>query len=471
MVKNVDLVILGGGTGGYVAAIRAAQQGRHVTLIEKGKLGGTCLHLGCIPTKAFLKSAKVMDTLKEIEDFGVENSQAATINLAKVIERKQGIVDQLHAGVQSLMKKNKIDVIEGTGVVQGPSIFTPDSGGVAVLFNDPEIEEEIYVPQNLIIATGSRPTPLPGLAFDEEQILSSDGMLRLEELPESLAIIGGGVIGCEWATIMNSFGVKVTLIEAQDRLLVSESRRASKALTKQFKAKGINVMTGVSVQEVKTDSDQIEVVLEGHETIQVDKVMISIGRQPNVDGIGLNNTNIKFDKKGIQVNEHYQTAEPHIYAIGDVIDTLQLAHVAMKEGELAVEHMNTGHSEPIEYHNVPRVTYTQPEVASVGYHKETLPEGMKVKSGFFAMAGNGKALIEGGADDGFVEVYRDEATDDMVGVTIVGPHASDLISELSTAIYLNASPLELGEAIHAHPTISETIQEAALDTYKQAIHK
>lgn len=471
MAIETELLILGGGTGGYVAAIRAAQKGMDVVLVEKDKLGGTCLHRGCIPSKALLRSAEVMDTLKMADEFGIELNDTATINYTKIRERKQAIVDQLHQGVQGLVKKNKIKLVQGKGAVLGPSIFSPVSGAVAVTFNDPDKEEEIYVPKKLIIATGSAPSTLPHLPLDEEMILSSNGMFELEELPESMAIIGGGVIGVEWASLLNSLGVKVTLFEALDRLVVNESKSISKALLKQFKQRGIDVKVSKLVEKAEIKDGKVALSVKDEEDImEVDKVMIAIGRKPIVEGIGLQNTSVKYDAKGIKVNEHYQTSESHIYAIGDCIDTLQLAHVAMKEGELAVDHIADDTSEPINYVNVPRCTYSSPEIASVGYTKETLPKGKKVKTGTFYFNSNGKALIHGHSD-GFVEVLKDEETDDLIGVSIIGPHATDLISEVSTAIYMDASPIEIGEAIHPHPTLSEAIQEAALDVYKLAIHK
>lgn len=471
MARDTDVLILGGGTGGYVAAIRAAQKGMKVVLVEKSKLGGTCLHKGCIPTKALLRSAEIHDTLKRADDFGIENEGALTVNFEKIQQRKQSVVDQLHKGVEGLCKKNKITVLKGEGAVLGPSIFSPVSGAVAVTFDDPDVEEEIIVPKKVIIATGSSPKTLPALPLDEEQILSSDGMLQLQELPESIAIVGGGVIGVEWASLLNSLGVKVTLIEFLDRLVINESKTISRTLKKAFEKRGITVKLSSEVTSAERSGDQVHVHIKGEDDVlTVDKVMVAVGRKPNVEGIGLQNTSIKYDQQGIQVNEFYQTTEDHIYAIGDCIDTLQLAHVAEKEGEIAVSHMLNETAETIQYVNVPRCTYTTPEIASVGYTKETVPEDKKVTIGTFNFTGNGKALIEGEAE-GFVEVIRDEETDDLLGVSIIGPHATDLIAEASTSIYLDATPLEVGEAIHAHPTLSEAIQEAALDTYHLAIHK
>ncbi|HCR3092585.1 MULTISPECIES: dihydrolipoyl dehydrogenase [Enterococcus] len=469
MAEQTDLLILGGGTGGYVAAIRAAQKGLNVTIVEKYKLGGTCLHKGCIPTKALLRSAEVFDTLKQAASFGIE-TEAASIDFSKIQQRKERIVEQLHKGVEGLCKKNKIKILAGEGAILGPSIFSPVSGAVAVTFNDPTREEEIIVPKNVIIATGSSPKTLPNLPLDEEFILSSDGMLELEELPESIAIIGGGVIGVEWASLLNSLGVNVTIIEFLDRLLINESATISKELKKRLEQRGINILLGSKVQEAKVTGQKVQIEAAGQESLAVDKVMVAIGRQPNINKLGLQNTSVKYTDKGIEVNEFYQTTEGHIYAIGDCIDTLQLAHVAMKEGELAVQHLLGETVEPLNYTNVPRGVYTNPEIASVGYTRETLPADKEVVIGTFNFNGNGKSLVYG-ETDGFIEVIRDKKTDDLLGVSMIGPHVTDLIAEASTAMYLDVAPIEIGEAIHAHPTMTEVLQEAALDTYGLAIHK
>lgn len=470
MAEQTDLLVLGGGTGGYVAAIRGAQAGLNVTIVEKDKLGGTCLHKGCIPTKALLRSAEVFDLMKMGADFGIESTEQPLVNFGKIQERKQAIINQLHQGVQGLCKKNKITILEGEGAILGPSIFSPVSGAVAVTFNDKSREEEIIVPKHVIIATGSRPKTLPHLPLDEQYILSSDGMLALESLPKSIVIVGGGVFGVEWASLLNSLGVEVTIVEFLDRLLINESASISRQLKTSLEEKGVTVLLNSKVSAATIDNEVVQVTIEGHEQMVVDKVMVATGRSANVNGLGLQNTSVKFDDKGIEVNEYYQTTEGHIYAIGDCIDTLQLAHVAMKEGELAVDHLLQREVTPLDYVNVPRGVYTNPEIASVGYVKETVPADKNIKIGTFQFGGNGKALVYG-ESDGFVEVMRDMETDDLLRVSIIGPHATDLISEISTAIYLNATPGEVGEAIHPHPTLTEVLQEAALDTYGKAIHK
>lgn len=469
MAIETDLLILGGGTGGYVAAIYAAKKGQDVIIIEKGKMGGTCLHRGCIPTKALLRSAEVYETVKNADEFGISSADAG-FDFLKVQARKEKVVEQLHQGVETLCKKNKIKIYNGEGAILGPSIFSPVSGAVAVTFPDSDEEEMIIVPKKLIIATGSSPRSLPNVTIDEELILSSNGMLELETLPDKVAIIGGGVIGVEWASLLNSFGVEVTIIEYADRLVINESESVSRELKKQFKKRGINIMTKAAVESAEVSDGKVTVSVKGQEHMTFDKIMVAVGRTPNVNGIGLQNTSVQYDDTGIHVNENYQTTEGHIYAIGDCINTLQLAHVASKEGELAVDHICGETVEPLNYNDVPKCTYTHPEIASVGYNASNFPENMTVKVGKFYFKGNGKSLIHGDAD-GFVEVLRDEETDDLIGVTIIGPNATDLIGEASTAIYLNASALELGEAIHAHPTISESVMEAALDAYGLAIHK
>ena len=468
MTKQADLLVLGGGTGGYVAAIRAAQKGLDVVLVEKDKLGGTCLHRGCIPTKSLLRSAEIADTLRVANDFGIETDEASTISFVKINQRKQAIIDQLHNGIQTLVAKNKITVVNGTGVVMGPSIFSPVSGAVIVTKEDGE--EEVFLPKKLIIATGSKPRELPNVPFDEEFILSSDGMLELEELPKSIAIVGGGVIGTEWASLLNSFGVDVTLLEYTNRLLPESSESISKAFQKAFEKKGIKVHTACEVEGADVLEDKVEIKIKENESITAEKVMVAVGRAPNIFEIGLMNTSIQFDDKGIQVNEFYQTAESHIYAIGDCIPTLQLAHVAAKEGELAVAHLAEESVEPLNYSHVPRCTYASPEVATVGYTSNDIPEDKKVKIGSFPFSGNGKALIHGDST-GFVEVIRDEETDDLLGISIIGPHATELISEGALGLYLNATPLEMGETVHPHPSLTEAVMEAALDTYDLAIHK
>ena len=343
MAREYDVVILGGGTGGYVAAIRAAQLGLKTALVEKGKLGGTCLHKGCIPSKALLKSAEVFDMAKnQAAEFGVDTKDV-TLDFSRVQARKDGIVKQLHAGVTALMKKGKIDVFEGLGRMLGPSIFSPMPGTISVEMNNGD-ENEMLILKNLIIATGSRPRTLPGLEIDENQVMSSDGALSMETLPKSIIIVGGGVIGIEWASMLNDFGVEVTVLEYADRIIPTEDEDISKEMKKLLTKKGITFVTSAKVLPEtlvkKEGSVTISAEMNGETTaFTAEKMLVSVGRQANVEGIGIDNTEIEVDNGFIKTRPTFQTKEHHIYAIGDVIGGLQLAHVASHEGIAAVEHI------------------------------------------------------------------------------------------------------------------------------------
>ncbi|MBA9088567.1 dihydrolipoamide dehydrogenase [Fontibacillus solani] len=464
MAISCDVAVLGGGTGGYVAAIRAAQLGKEVVIIEQDKLGGTCLHRGCIPTKALLRSAELFAQMKESASYGIETSGLSLV-FPKVQERKQEIVDQLHKGVQYLMRKNKITVIQGSGRVIGPSIFSPKSGAVAVELNDGEMET--VVPTNLIIATGSRPRNLPGLTPDGQYVLSSDEALVLDELPDSMIIVGGGVIGVEWASLLNDFGVKVTVVEAANQLLPTEDTEVAKELQKQLERRGIIVVTGAMVQpdtfEVRDNKVQISSTQGEKQTILTgDKLLVSIGRQGNLENIGLENTDVALDRGYIRVNEHMQTTEPHIYAIGDCIGGLQLAHAASHEGLVAVNHLAGEASHGYQADQTPRCVYTRPEVASVGItEKEAVERGIKVKIGKVPFSAIGKAMVQG-EKEGFVKIVADERTNDIVGVQMIGAHVTELIGQAALAQLLDATPWEIGQAVFAHPTLSEILGEAAL---------
>ncbi|MEC0181747.1 dihydrolipoyl dehydrogenase [Paenibacillus peoriae] len=471
MTIHCDVAILGGGTGGYVAAIRAAQLGKEVVIIEKDKLGGTCLHRGCIPSKALLRSAEVYATIKESAQFGIETSGAQLV-FPKVQERKEAVVEQLHQGVQFLMRKNKITVLSGKGRVIGPSIFSPKSGAVAVELEDGEMET--VVPAHLIIATGSRPRVLPGLEPDGEFILSSDEALMLEELPASLIIVGGGVIGVEWASMLNDFGVKVTVVEAANRLIPTEDEDISREMQRLLTKRGVKVLTGSQVlaETYGKDGEGIQIdVQKGDETetLSASKLLISVGRQANVENIGLENTDIRVERSFISVNEHLQTNEPHIYAIGDCIGGLQLAHAASHEGLQAVHHLAGEDFHSVPNHLIPRCIYTRPEAASVGLtEQEARERGHQVKTGKFPFQAIGKSLVYG-SRDGFVKVVADKETNDILGVHMIGTHVTDLISEAALAQLLDATPWEVGQLIHPHPTLSEILGEAMLAVDGQAI--
>lgn len=474
MAQEYDVVILGGGTGGYVAAIRSAQLGLKTALVEKGKLGGTCLHKGCIPSKALLKSAEVYQLTKEkAKSFGVD-TEGVSLNFGAVQERKQTIVDTLYKGVQGLMKKGKIDVYEGTGRMLGPSIFSPMPGTISVEMNNGE-ENEMLILKNLVLATGSRPRTLPGLDLDEQQVLSSDGALALDSLPSSMLIIGGGVIGIEWASMLNDFGVDVTVVEYADRILPTEDEDISKEMKKLLEKKGIQFVTGAKVlaETIEKTAEKVSISAEvgdSTQTFTAEKVLVSVGRQANTEGIGIENTDIEIEKGYIKTRPTFQTKESHIYAIGDCIGGLQLAHVASHEGIAAIEHIANQTPEPMDYEKISRCIYSSPEAASVGItEKQAKDRGFSVKIGKFPFQAVGKALVNG-KPEGFVKIVADEKTDDVLGVHMIGAGVTDMISEAGLAMVLNATPWEIADTIHPHPSLSEVIGEAALAVDGKAIH-
>ncbi|MGR9049433.1 dihydrolipoyl dehydrogenase [Halobacillus faecis] len=472
MAQEYDLVILGGGTGGYVAAIRASKLGLKTAIVEKRELGGTCLHRGCIPSKALLRSAEVFKQTKEADRYGV-STENPTLNFTKVQERKQSIVDTLHKGVQGLMKKGKIDVYEGFGRILGPSIFSPTAGTISVEMNNGE-ENEMLIPKNVLVATGSRPKSLPGLEIDGEVVMSSDEALHMDELPESIIIVGGGVIGIEWASMLADFGVKVTVLEYLPHILPTEDEDISREMLKQMKKKGIDIVTSAKVLPdtiEKGTGVKVDAEVDGETvTYEAERMLVSVGRSANVDNIGLENTDIQVENGIIQTNNVYQTKESHIYAIGDVIGGMQLAHVASHEGMIAVEHMADQNPHPMNQDQVPSCIYSNPEVSSVGLTEKAAKEkGFDVKVGKFPFQAIGKALVHG-ETDGFVKIVADKETDDVLGVHMIGPHVTDMISEAALAQVLDATPWEIAETIHPHPTLSEAIGEAAMAVDGNQIH-
>ncbi|WP_168119227.1 dihydrolipoyl dehydrogenase [Paenibacillus sp. HB172176] len=473
MTIEVDVAILGGGPGGYTAAIRAAQEGKRVALVEMDRLGGTCLHKGCIPSKSLLRSAEVYRTLLDADQFGiaVDRSHIA-VDFGQVQRRKDDTVEQLHRGLQGLMKKHGITIVKGKGRIIGPSIFSPRSGSLAVELEDGEMES--VVSTNLIIATGSRPRLLPGLEPDGVHILTSDHALALEELPTSILIVGGGVIGVEWASMLQDFGVQVTLIEAGARLLPGEDTEVSAALAKQLGRRGVRIITSASLKTESYQSGDEGITLsattpDGDVILTSEKLLLSIGRQANVEGIGLENTDIRTVDGFIYANEFGQTSEPHIYAIGDVVGGVQLAHAASHEGIAAVQHLTgstPAHTPP---HLIPRCIYSKPEIASYGLTEDgARTKGHDMKIGKIPFQAIGKALVLGEAE-GFVKVIADRKTNDILGVHMIGPHATDLISEAALAGWLNATPWEVGAMIHPHPTLAEALGEAMLAVDGNAI--
>lgn len=474
MANEYDVVILGGGTGGYVAAIRSAQLGLKTAIVEQEKLGGTCLHKGCIPSKALLKSAEVYNTAKNnAADYGVETDNVS-LNFARVQERKDSIINQLHQGVQGLMKKGKIDVFEGKGRMLGPSIFSPMPGTISVEMANGD-ENEILILKNLILATGSKPKSLPGLELDEQLVMSSDGALQMEELPKSMIIVGGGVIGIEWASMLNDFGVEVTVLEYADEIIPTEDVDISKEMKKILSKKGIKFVTGAKVLPETLEKKDHSVTIsaevgEDKESFTAEKMLVSVGREANVDDIGLQNTTIEVENGVIKTRPTFQTKEDHIYAIGDVIGGLQLAHVASHEGIAAIEHIAGITNDPMDYTKISRCIYSSPEASSVGItEKQARDEGYKVKVGKFPFMAIGKSLVNGDSD-GFVKIVADEETEDILGVHMIGSNVTELISEAGLAMVLDATPWEVASTVHPHPSLSEVMGEAALAVDKKAIH-
>ncbi len=470
--RTYDVVVLGGGPGGYTAAIRAAQWGKSVAIVEKASVGGTCLHRGCIPSKALLRSAEVYATYKRSEEFGIRVGapESVILDFERVQQRKNGIVQQLHRGLQSHIKNKKIDILYGTGRLIGPSIFSPQSGAISV--ETPEGETLTLVNERLIIATGSRPRALPDLTPDGQFILTSDEALELTQLPTTLLIVGGGVIGIEWASMMIDFGIQVTLIETAEQILPAEDAEVAREMTAALKKRGVQILTGVkmipeSIQKIKQQDatpQQIRLELEtptGRIAVEAEQLLLAVGRVPNVEGIGLENTDIVLERGAIRVNPWMQTSESHIYAIGDVTGGIQLAHAASYQGLLAADHLCGQATRTFQHSDVPRCIYSHPEVASIGLTEQAAKAaGLKVKIAKMPFRANGKALVYG-EPGGFVKMIADEQTNDIIGVHIIGAHATELISEASLAKLLEATPWELGAAIHPHPTLSEALAEAS----------
>lgn len=472
MAEEFDVVILGGGTGGYVAAIRASQLGLKTAVVEKERLGGTCLHKGCIPTKALLRSAEIFQTIKKSENYGILTSDVS-IDFIKVQQRKQQIVNKLYSGVQHLLKQGKIKVFNGTGRILGPSIFSPIPGTVSVEMNDGS-ENAMLLPKHVIIATGSRPKSLPGLTIDEEYVITSDQALQMESLPKSMIIIGGGVIGIEWASMLHDFGVNVTVLEYASHILPQEDEEISREMSRILQKKGIEVVTGAKVlSETLQTGNQVSIDAEINGIVQKytgDKILVSVGREANLSNMGLDNTEIRLNQGFINTNEMYQTKESHIYAIGDCIGGMQLAHVAAREGIIAIEHLAGKQPVSLDYSTVPSCIYGSPEIASVGHtEREALQLGFEVKVGKFPFSAIGKALVYG-ETEGFVKIIADKKTNDLLGIHMIGPHVTDMISEAGLAKVLDATPWEVASTVHPHPSLSEAIGEAALAVDGLAIH-
>ncbi len=458
-MKEFDIVVIGGGPGGYVAAIRGAQLGAKVALVERDRLGGTCLNRGCIPTKALYYSAKTLATVKKSEGFGVD-AELKGFNLSKAVERKNSVVEKLVGGVGQLLKANGVEVFRGEGVISSKGRVTVKSDTGA---------EDIGA-KNIIIATGSEPAMIPAFNIDGTNVLTSTEMLDLRELPRSVLIIGGGVMGCEFATIFSTFGSSVTVVELLPEILSTEDRQVSRQVARRFKESGINVLTGVTVESVEPGAAGVRTRLADGREFVTDKVLVTIGRSFNSDGIGLEAIGVATEKGRIIVNKKMETNVRGVYAIGDVTGGMLLAHIASFEGITAVSNALGGNKE-MDYSAVPYGVFTDPEVAGVGLkEKEAKEKGIDVKVGRFPYAASGKAMTMGKID-GFVQIVADAGTDRVLGCSIVGAHATDLIGEVALAVKSGVKTAEIGETIHAHPTLPELVMEAAEDVHGMAVHK
>ena len=454
------VVVIGGGPGGYVAAIRAAQLGAKVAVIEKDRLGGTCLNVGCIPTKALVASVEALHTVKKATEFGVSIDNYE-IDFGRMMQRKEQVVDKLVSGINFLFKKNKITLYQGLGkITAGNKVEITDNEG-----NKQEIEAE-----NIIIATGSEPALIKSLGYDGKQVLTSTEALALIEAPRRLLIVGGGVIGCEFASIFSELGTEVTIVDIAPSILPTVDKEASRLMQSLFKRRGIKLKTKVGIKEIRKSETEVIALLDNGEEIIVDKVLISIGRSLNSRGLGLEEVGVEVDAKGaIPVNSKLQTNLANIYAIGDITNKLQLAHVASAQGLVAVENLMGGNKE-MNYDIVPNCIFTIPEVASVGITSQQAEEqGLKVRSGKFPFTAIGKAQAAG-ETDGFVKIIADYESDKILGAHIVGPHATDLIAEVTLAMKLGATVEQLIDTIHAHPTLAEAILEAAEAVHGKSIH-
>jgi dihydrolipoamide dehydrogenase len=458
----VKLTILGSGPGGYVAAIRAAQMGAQVTVIEGSEVGGTCLNWGCIPTKTLVASAEAFERSRNLADFGIQVSGEISYNLAKIHERKDKVVAIQVKGIRGLFKSWGVDLIEGRGTMLSPV-------SVRVVRKDGTVTD--VMSDKIIVATGSRPAKLPGFPFDGESVITSDEAIQLASIPKSLLIVGAGVIGSEFAFIFRSFGAEVTMVEMMEHAVSSEDEEISGLLEREMKKAKIKLMTKVKVESVEKGSDGMMIAkLSNNSEVRAERILVSIGRSLNSEKIGLDNAGVVTGRRGeITVNEKMETNVPGIYAVGDVTGNMMLAHVASRQGCVAVDNVLGGNSH-MDYSVVPAGIFTMPEIGSVGLReKQAREKGIAYNVGRFQFRGLGKAHAMGEIT-GMAKIIADEATDKVIGVHIFGAHATDLIHEGALAIQMGATAQQLGAMIHAHPTLAEAVMEASEDVHKMAIH-
>lgn len=452
-MANFDLVVLGGGSGGYAAALRGAQLGLTVALIEKDKVGGTCLHRGCIPTKALLHAGEVADSARESSHFGV-NATFNSIDMAGVNSYKDGVIAGLYKGLQGLVKSRNITFVEGHGKL--------------ISHNTVEVNGTQYVGKNIVLATGSYAKTIPGLDIDGKRVITSDQGTSMDYVPKSVIVLGGGVIGCEFASVWKSFGAEVTIIEGLSHLIALEDESSSKQLERAFRKRGIKFELGVKFKSHKVNPDSVTVTLEDGREFTADVLLVSVGRGPVTDGIGYQEAGIAMDRGYVLVDDHCRTNIPGIFAVGDIIPTLQLAHVGFQEGILVAETIAGLDPRPINYDGVPRVTYSEPEVASVGLTTKVAKErGYDVVELDYNLAGNGKAQILKTA--GSIKLIG-QKNGPVLGIHMVGSRVGELLAEAQLIFNWEASADDVAPLIHAHPTMSEAMGEAHMALAGKPLH-
>jgi len=465
MAKEFDVCVIGTGPGGYVAAIRAAQLGFKTAVVEKRFLGGVCLNIGCIPTKALLRSAEVFESISDASDYGVDVKDFSA-NFEGMVKRSRKVANKMSKGVQFLMKANKIEVLNGTGVFKSAKeLAVNDENGK---------EQETVKAKHFIIATGARPRDLPDIKIDGDLVIDSEKAMQLEKQPKKLVIVGAGAIGVEFAYFYNTIGTEVTLVELQKTIVPVEDEDIGKELAKIYKKKGMNIHTESSVEKVEKKGKGAKVTIKtknGSEEIETDKVLMAVGVTGNVENLGLDKAGVEFEKGAIKTDKStYQTTADGIYAIGDVIGAPWLAHKASHEGIVCVEQLAGEHAIPVNYDNIPGCTYCEPQIASVGLtEKQAKEEGYDVMVGKFPFSASGKAAGLG-HEEGFVKVVFDSKYGEWLGCHMIGSHVTELIAEAVVARDLETTGHEIISAVHPHPTMSEAVMEAVAEAYGEGVH-
>lgn len=463
MASKYDLIVIGSGPGGYVAAIRASQLGMKVGVVERAELGGICLNWGCIPTKALIKSAQVFEYINHAADYGVQVS-GAKADFAAMVKRSREVANGMSKGIQFLFKKNKIDHLKGNGALAGPK---------TVEVTDDDGKKSSHQADHIIVATGGRSRDLPGMTIDGKKVIGYREAMVLEKQPDHMVIVGSGAIGSEFAYFYNAIGTEVILVEYMDNIVPVEDAEVSKQLERSFKKSGITVKTKSEVTEVDTKGKKCKVKIKtskGEEVVETDIVLSAVGVAGNIENIGLESRGITLEKGRIAVDEFYRTNQSGVYAIGDVIKGPWLAHVASAEGIICVEAIAGMNPEPLDYNNLPGCTYCSPEIASVGYTEAAAKEaGYEIKVGKFPFSASGKAKAAG-SPEGFVKVIFDAKYGEWLGAHMIGANVTELIAEVVTARKLETTGHEIIKSVHPHPTMSEAVMEAAAAAYDEVIH-